>query len=331
MSPNKRVLLAASLCLAALAAGALAWTRGSAARPPAAAKRASGPHLVLGVPWGAIGAALGRKDASEAAPEGPMSFALLPDGDVVVLDQVNLRLARLRGPGFLVGETPIPADTFQELEVREDGTVVLLDRLARASLLVMAPSGAVLREVGIVGAGIPEGGAVTAMLAEPDGIWLEHNNTDRVRLLDAQLVPTARAVVRGRALGSDKRLLAALDGRAGATLWLEDATSGLVLKRVAVPAPQRVDRIIWVQADSRGDVHALFHLLASDPALGAQVATEEVLGLRYDGALDLVATYRSPYTIRIWEQFREVRVLPDGTVYQMAFTDEGVRILRWSW
>jgi len=31
------------------------------------------------------------------------------------------------------------------------------------------------------------------------------------------------------------------------------------------------------------------------------------------------------------EQFREFRVMPDGTTYQMVFEQGGMSILRWRW
>jgi hypothetical protein len=292
---------------------------------------AVGPDTVLLVPWGALGATVGRLDASEGASEGPMSFAIASGGDVVVLDQVNLRVAWFDASGTLVRDVAIPARSFQELELAADGRMVLLDRLVRRSLLVLAARGGVEREVSVPGPGIVEGGAVTAMLAEPDGIWLEVGHRERVRLLDERLAPVARTVRRGRPYADDKDLMAALDGRGGASLWLEAQGSGQTLVRATVPTAHRIDRIVWLEADARGDVQAFFHLLDLDPAHGTGVIFEQVLAVRFDASLRPRARFQSPWVIQQLEQYREIRVQPDGTVYQMAFEPNGMRIVRWRW
>jgi hypothetical protein len=293
--------------------------------------QAHGPDLVLSVPWGSGGSALGGLDGAEGASEGPMSFALAHNGDLVVLDQINERLARFDGAGNFVGELKIPAPTFQELEILDDGHVVLLDRLARAQLLVLDAGGNEVRAVDVVGAGIPEGGGVTGMFAEDDGIWLEFGHLQRVRLLDAKLAPCPRTVRRGRAHSASTEVLAGIDGHGGAQLWLEDEASGSILAQASVQTGQYLDRVIWVQTDASGDVHALFHLLELDPVDPRKVTFDGVLGVRFDHTLQEIASYRSSFTIQIWEQFREFRIAGDGTVYQMAFDDHGVRIIKWVW
>jgi hypothetical protein len=110
-----------------------------------------------------------------------------------------------------------------------------------------------------------------------------------------------------------------------------DAVTGAPLQQVAVQPAHYIDRIIWVEADQTGDVHAMFHLIEWDPVDVSQVVYEAVLGVRFDANLQQVASYSSPHVIQIWEQFREFRVMPDGTVYQMAFDAAGMRILRWRW
>jgi len=328
----RRAVMIAGIGVAVLGAGLVALThRTSAQGQGHSAAVPVGPEVVLHAAWGALGATVGRFDAQEGASEGPMSFAVYPDGELLVLDQVNFRLVRFGSSGTLLAETPIPANTFQELEIRDGGLVVLLDRLARRSLYVMTESGSPIREVGIEGTGIPEGGGVTAMLAQDDGIWLEFDHTSRVQLLDAGLQPSARREVRGRPYGPSAQLLAELDHQGGARVWLEDATSGNVLERTQVNAGHRIDRIIWLGTDQDGNVHGQFHLMDEDPIDPTQISFEQVLGLRFDSTLREIGRFTSPYVIRDLEQFRELRVMPDGTTYQMVFEDGGMSILRWRW
>jgi hypothetical protein len=325
-------MLLSGIVVAMLGGGLVALTHHTAAQQPGHSTAAPlGPEVVLHATWGAMGATVGRFDGDEAASEGPMSFAVYPDGQLLVLDQVNYRVVRFDDTGALLGETPIPANTFQDLEIWDGGRVVLLDRLARRSLLVMTDAGTTIREIGIEGDGIPEGGGVTAMLAEDDGIWLEFDHTSRVRLLDQQLLPSVRREVRGRPFSATANLLGELDGQGDARLWLEDAATGNVLERTAVGAGHRIDRIIWLATDGAGNVHGQFHLLEDDPADPTKITFEQVLAVRYDAALHEVARFASPYVIQEVEQFREFRVMPDGTTYQMVFEHGGMSILRWRW
>ncbi len=43
----------------------------------------------------------------------------------------------------------------------------------------------------------------------------------------------------------------------------------------------------------------------------------------------LLVSFRSSHTITELEQFREFRILDDGSVVQMAFTGQGVLFLLW--
>jgi len=328
----RRAVMIAGIGVAVIGAGLSALThRTSAQSQGPSASTPIGPEVVLHATWGALGATVGRFDAQEGAPEGPMSFAVYPNGELLVLDQVNFRLVRFGSGGTLLGETPVPANTFQELEIRDNGLVVLLDRLARRSLYVMTEAGSPIREVGIEGTGIPEGGGVTAMLGESDGIWLEFDHTSRVHMLDAKLQPVARREVRGRPYGASAQLLGELDQQGGARVWLEDAVSGNVLERTQLNVGHRIDRIIWLATDQSGNVHGQFHLMDEDPLDPTHISFEQVLGIRFDASLHENGRFTSSYVIRELEQFREFRVMPDGTTYQMVFEDGGMSILRWRW
>ena len=318
--------------LAVLATGGVAFPGRDIASKVVSAPRvkAMGPEVVVRVPWGNGPSALGRLDGDEGASEGPMSFALAADGTVWFLDQTRFRLARFGPAGALLQEMPLPADTFQDFEVMPDGSFVLLDRLAHRTMVVLDASGRFLRSVPVEGPGIPEGGTVTAMWADGSGVWLEHLHTERVRVLDASLQPCQREVVRGRPFRQGTELLGARDGRGSVTIWTEDRLRGQG-SRAIVSASHEVARIIWLQADDAGDVHAVFHLLEFDGTDPTRVTHEEVIGIRYDGNLQERGVWTSPWVIREWEQFREVRVGQDGTIHQMGFEDGGVVVARWRW
>jgi hypothetical protein len=123
--------------------------------------------------WGSDDTQLGRTEANESNPEGPMSFAMGMDGALWVLDQANGRLVRKkRGePPRLV---PLTMRAPQDLALTKSGDVVVLDRLGDRRVDVLSATGEVKTSLPVEGAHLEEGGAVTALLTDGDEIYLEH-------------------------------------------------------------------------------------------------------------------------------------------------------------
>src|SRR5262245_3318011 len=83
--------------------------------------------LVRAFSWGRGDSAIGLDSGREQSRIGPSAFDIAPDGSVVVLDQVNRRLARLR-PGARPSHVPIDfAGGEGDLAVGGDGTIYVLD------------------------------------------------------------------------------------------------------------------------------------------------------------------------------------------------------------
>ncbi len=297
----------------------------SLAIAPAAAE-VTGPELVLELPWGDGDAEVGRRGGDESSPVGPMSFAVGPDGFIHVLDQVNYRVLRFDPAGQLDLEMTLPATTFQDVAVAPDGALLVVDRLVRSSILVLDEAGGTVGEYGVLSEAIPEGGGISATFVLDDGVWLEWAHTYTVRVLDEQLLPCEPTVAAGRVLrGGEARVRAALDGWGGADVWLEEMETTRTVADLHLDPADRIDRIIWIEADDEGRVVVALHLWARTgiPLLDHV----EVLLLGAD--LTVQETFRSPHVIVEWEQFREFKLTPDGDLYQMAFTDRGMKLLRW--
>lgn len=304
-----------------------------AASPPATPQAAlsfHGPETVFVLPWDDSATGLGRRRDPESAPEGPMSFAVGPGGDVFVLDQVHLRVLRVSPGGAPRGAIPIPADTFQDVAVAADGSIVLLDRLARRSLLVLDAAGRTSREVPVEGEGVPEGGLVTSMAVREDGVWLEVGHERAVRVLDGSLRPCARKERPGRLLPDGGSVVASLDGRGGARIELLDASGG-IRRGTTIALGSDATRIVEVGGDGAGRLYVVAHLLDFDDATGLEPVYEDVVGVVLDGELRDLASLHSPWVITGLEQFREFVLLPGGDLWQMAFGDDGARFLRWIW
>lgn len=318
------------LALAVLAAGLPDFPAfAEAGQTPQAAE---GPELVLELPWGSGGTMLGRIDGNESASVGPFSFTVSPAGDIYILDQVNLRIVKVFADGSWGGDVALPAPRCEDIAVAQDGSIVLLDRLDRKAVFVLDGKTGTVREAGVEGKGIPEGGLVTAMFLENDGVWLEVENAWVVRILDAALLPGDRTVLLGRKFdGLDVTLIAKRLPPRGARLWLQELDTGAVAAGKDFGFPYDLERIIFWGRDSRKNIVAVFHLMQQGDQHPYPVVHEAVVGLRLDRNLVETGSFSSPYPAREWMQLKEFEVDPGGAVWQMAFTDAGVKILRWRW
>jgi hypothetical protein len=68
---------------------------------------------------------------------------------------------------------------------------------------VVAPNGAVLATASVEGDGVDDGGEVTALFADDDGVWLEVQRATQVRVLDASGRAVARTTRPGLPIGTD--------------------------------------------------------------------------------------------------------------------------------
>lgn len=270
---------------------------------------------------------IGRRDGDESSPEGPMSFAVGASGDVYVLDQVSARVVHFAADGAMIGEIPLPGDTFQDVEVAPDGRVLVLDRLVRQSVLIIDEVSGATTELPIAGDGIPEGGAVTALLSRRDGVWLEVEHRRSVRVLDDQLAPCVRSSLPGRPSARTGRgLVARLDGSGGAEVALV-AADGAVEQRIQVVADGPIARIAWVEDDARGALFVAVHVVRYD-ATGLDVVEEHTEGHVYADTGERLARFSSPHVITEWEQLRELDLGDDGGLYQLAILPHGPQVLR---
>ena len=309
-------------------------TSTATATSPSTASGAAAPQgytarTLVHVPWGPGDWQAGRKDADESAPEGPMSFTVSGQGDIYLLDQVNMRILTFNALGAPAGQVPVHSDTYQDIEVGADGTIVLLDRLAGRCLTVMDAAGTPISRTGIEGGAIPEGGGVTAMFLGHDGVWLEYEHRYLVRLLDGTLAPAAQRVFPGRFAATVPRAVRAQRlTSTSAQIETFDSSTGSLVHRTVLGFSTRLQRIVWIEPDRHGNIFMMFHLFEElDPVT---VAHEEVAAfVATEDMQTITPLFSTPNTIREWEQFREFRVLHDGSVLQMAFMDDGVRLIQW--
>jgi hypothetical protein len=130
---------------------------------------------VMSAPWGSGPGQLGLITGKELVRIGPSAFDVSPDGTVVVLDQVNDRLAFYRGATALPRHAAIAFDGAEgDVAIGPDGDVYVLDHGAVAVVRRYEPSGAIAGTAGIHGSGAdmlraaPEGAVLHAY---PGDVW----------------------------------------------------------------------------------------------------------------------------------------------------------------
>ena len=289
-----------------------------------AVRAAPEPWALL--PWDE---AAGRILGQEADSEGPKSFAVKPDGGLLVLDQVHRRVLDLDPDGAIVNALDLPATTFDDVELLDGRAVLVLDRLAARTLLVMDLAGERLAEVALEGRGLERSGLITALLPRPDGVWLEVAHRHSVKVLDRNLVPCDRQIVLGRPVAGGQSLHGALDRRGGVTLALGPRNALAPAATVTLRGEAPVRRLVWMDMDARGDVHVVLHEVERSAEPPFAVLAEQYRRVVLDGDLRERSRAESPWVLTLLDQRVELRVAPDGTLWQMAFTPGGVALVRW--
>jgi hypothetical protein len=293
----------------------------------------SAPGAVAAEPWLFLpwDDAVGRILGNEADSEGPKSFAVTPDGGVLLLDQVNLRVLELDADAGLVGVLELPGSTFDDVEQYEGRAVLVLDRLVTKTLLVLDLRGAPLAELDLEGRGIERAGLITALLPRPDGVWLEVRHRYTVKVLNSRLEPCERQILLGRPIAQGRSLHGAKDGAGGVSLWTSRRNHRTALHRVTLTGQDPVRRLVWLDQDPEGAVYAVLHEARFATTPPYRVQDERYRMVVLDEGLGELARLESPWVLTEYDQRVEVRVGPDGRLWQMAFTAQGVLLLRWDW
>ena len=272
----------------------------------------------------------GRIEGRQADSEGPKAFAVKPDGGVLVLDQVNSRVIDLDAAGGLVGYIELPAPTFDDLEQVDGWAILALDRLVGRSLLVMDRHGVYLTEIDVQGRGIERAGLVTALLPRADGVWLEVRHRYSVKVLDSNLRPCTRQIVLGRPVDRGRSLHGALN-HGGVRLWTDRRNARSAVAEVALAGRDPIRRIVLLDEDPEGTVHAVLHEALFSPQKPFRVENERYLLIALDDRLNELSRLESPWVLTLYDQRVEFRVGPAGRLWQMAFCPDGVLFVRWDW
>jgi hypothetical protein len=302
---------------------------------PAAAREARAIRAVIRGGWGSGAGEFGQLTANESNPEGPMSAATLPNGELLVLDQVNLRLQRFSRDGRLLGSQRIGSATAQDLVVDGAGRTHVLSRHgADTGIESYGPDGRLEKKLTVVGGRVSEGGAITGLFADRSGLYVETENDELVRVASTtgeqgkldQTIP-GRPTRDGR-LHIKAGVIDKASGRAYVQAHLADGKTPPTLaweRPLTFAAP--LLHVLLLDSDRDGRIYLGVETAQEDPAthkledVATVVVRLEGSAGKLTGTLTLPPTTADPT-----ERFRPLVVADDGTLYQLLASPAGFTI-----
>ncbi len=280
-----------------------------------AGPRDSGPNALVIARWGSGRGELGRDRPQEGNPEGPMSL-VLAGRDLLVLDQVNGRLARYDAKGRLLSTSDAPT-TAQDLAVAKDGTVAMVDRLVNKSITLVDPSGRKIGELPLTR--VPESGLVTGVMVDGKDVYVEKEHGVLVLVGTTDGTPADEGELSGRPSKDGALLLTAglsskPQGRAYVNAFDRKAQALRFARTILFPRPSQA--IVLLDSDAKGTIY--LGVAAGDPG-DAHVACLD------PGDGHVLGRVVLPLSHTPEEAFRDFTVGDDGTIAFAVRTEDGVQ------
>ena len=304
--------------------------------PPAraAALPAAGSpgKVIISGGYGSADGQFGRRRDPESNPEGPMAVAAGPNGQLAVVDQVNRRILRYKD-GKLVGSVAIGGDTVQDIAFARDGKMLVLDRLVDGNVQIYGADGKLANEVSLAGKGVSEGGGVTGVFSDDDGIYVERDHESVVRIADASGASDPnRPEMVGRPSRDGRLLLAAeiADAANGDVLVsASDRTSGQPAWKQPIHLGIPIVHIITLDSDAAGQVYLAVDVGHETASAPFTIYDEHILVARLGSGGAPRGMLSIPPLPTADESFRPITVDDDGSVYVMAAGDNGLAVTRY--
>ena len=293
--------------------------------PPAAATSST---VLVKASWGSGPGQIGRSQPAEANPEVAASFSATSDGDLVVLDKVNGRIVRYSRDGRLKGSIAAPLTEPQELLVGSDGSMLVMDRLVDERVAVLDSNGKELGQIPITGDGLKYGGSATGLFEDEDGIYVENEHSQVIRIGDREGNPDPeRPTLDGRPTRDGKSLISArLISRADGSFWIRkvDRASGHMLyqKRVVMDTP--IMALVLLDSDPAGNIYV-------GANVGREISPEEMADeavhvVCFGSGAEVLGMAVLPANTMAEESFRDFTVRDDGTILYMQKRESGMEI-----
>jgi len=293
-----------------------------------AAAKSGGQTVVHGA-WGSQPGEFARRRDAESNPEAPMAV-VAAGGDVVVVDQINRRVQRFHN-GKLVSTIQTGSDTIQDAAVA-GGKTLLLDRLADKNVQVYGADGKLTNELPIVGKGVPEGGGVTGLFADDQGIYVEREHATLVRIADASgNADPNRPELIGRPSRDGRSLLkAAIADRANGQIAVSafDRQSGAPLWTQTIQVDEPILHIFTLDSDLHGRTYVAVDVGRESPAPPYQIVDEKIVVARLDQNGAPAGAIEAPPLGTADETFHPITIDDDGAVLIEYPRDSGLDVVR---
>jgi hypothetical protein len=299
----------------------------AAVRAVGTSTRPASSRVVVEAAWGSALGQVGRRDANESNPEGPMALVVQGD-DVLLLDQANARVQRFRR-GVAIGSFQV-GDTAQDVALGPSGTTVVLDRLVDKSVTIHGPDGARLGEIPLAGKGLEDPSDATGVFVDDQGVWVEREHASLVRVATADgASDEARPEVPGRPTEDGRRVVTAALGSAAEGTVLVTAFERAELSivwAVTVQLSRPIVQLMMLETDAAGQVYLAAEGARERADLSVYDVALMIVRLAPDGAVSGVIEL--PWTASGDEVLRPLTLGDDGAVYVMAPTATGVAVSR---
>jgi hypothetical protein len=286
--------------------------------PAATFGRGEPGRTVLYLPWGTGSMRAGIAVGTESMPLGPSSFAVAGHGVVCVLDALQRRLAWFRG-GAMTRSVAVG-------RVSPDAEVALGDR--DAAYVMSSNGGAVDRAVTLrriarrseaagppvpIARGIPERLAVAAgrsyVRTLPQDEWRADPGADA-------------PLTTGRPLAGGDQLLSVARGR---TVRLAVVRAGLVHDAVELSFSTDVGELALAEPDGHGGYVVVVHVARQAPTVSDQY---QVVHVENGAVTSTFGVARRDFAGSA--ALARFRLGPDGALYQLASSSDGVRVVRFA-
>jgi hypothetical protein len=191
-----------------------------------------------------------------------------------------------------------------------------------------------MNEVSLSGAGLPEGGAVTGVFSDDDGVYVEADHDKVVRIADADgRADPNRPQLVGRPTRDGRLLItAALAGRGAgeATVSAFDRASGQPAWSQVVPFGAPVLHLVMLDSDAAGQVYLAADVGQESDAPPYPILDERIVIARLGSGGAPRGSITVPAFPTADETFRPITVDDSGAIYVMAAGDRGLEVVRYT-
>jgi hypothetical protein len=286
----------------------------------------AGARLGTEVVRAAVGAGQGQigvDSSDESWQAGPMSFSVAPNGEILILDQINSRI-NVYSNGKWLRSISINGTTYIDMDLMNSSGFVLIDNLVKKKVIVLDTAGTLLHEIALQGSGIPNPSFAVGVQYRGDGIWVEIDDGTLVHVGDSEGAPvTGRSVVQGLFNWDSSRLMRlGIPGDITAFVSISE-TDKVTWNDYSVYYQSAIMSLLGLYSDA-DDNYYLGAVFQDDDgvATGAELTV-----LNSSGEVVRRTPMFAPS--RAEEIRRSLRVMGDGTAYQLVLDDKGVAVRRY--